>query len=55
MWHAWKRREKCSRFWWASVKEGGHLEDRDVDGRMESEWILGRFAGGFGVDSVGSG
>jgi hypothetical protein len=23
-----------------------HLEDRGVDGRMRSEWILGRLAGG---------
>jgi hypothetical protein len=23
-----------------------HLEDQDVDGRMGSEWILGRLAGG---------
>jgi hypothetical protein len=21
MWHAWERREKCSRFWWESSKE----------------------------------
>jgi hypothetical protein len=24
----------------------GHLEDQGVDGRMGSEWILGRLAGG---------
>jgi hypothetical protein len=27
-------------------KERGHLEDQGVDGRMGSEWILGRLAGG---------
>jgi hypothetical protein len=27
-------------------KEGDHSEDRGVDQRMESEWILGRLAGG---------
>jgi hypothetical protein len=32
-------------FWWESQKERGHLEDQGVDGRMESEWILGRMAG----------
>jgi hypothetical protein len=21
MWHAWERREKCTRFWWESPKE----------------------------------
>jgi hypothetical protein len=28
---------------------------RSVDGRMGSEWILGRLAGECGVDPVGSG
>jgi hypothetical protein len=54
MWHAWERREKCTRFWWESSGESDHSEDRDVDGRMGSEWILERLARG-GVDSVGSG
>jgi hypothetical protein len=31
------------------------LEDKGVDGRMGSEWILGRWAGGYGLDPVGSG
>jgi hypothetical protein len=42
MWHAWERREKCTKFWWESPKERGHSEDRGVDGiRMdlrESGW-----------------
>jgi hypothetical protein len=28
-----------------SQKERDHLEDQGVDGRMGSEWILGRLAG----------
>jgi hypothetical protein len=28
------------------AKEGNHLEDHGVDGRMESEGIVGRLAGG---------
>jgi hypothetical protein len=28
-----------------SQRERGHLEDRVVDGRIGSEWILGRLAG----------
>jgi hypothetical protein len=40
MWHAWERREKCTRFWWESPKERDHLEDQGVGGKMESEWIL---------------
>jgi hypothetical protein len=47
MWHAWDRREKCTRFWWESPKERDHLEDRDIDGRMGSEWILGRILVGW--------
>jgi hypothetical protein len=56
MWHAWERREKCTRFWWESPKERDHLEDQGVGGKMGSEWILGRLAwGGGGLDSTGSG
>jgi hypothetical protein len=46
MWHAWERREKCTRFWWDSPREGDHLEDQGVGGRMGSECILGRLAWG---------
>jgi hypothetical protein len=28
-------------FWWESPKERDHLKDRDVDGKMGLEWILG--------------
>jgi hypothetical protein len=38
-------------FWCESPKERGHSEDRGVDGKMESEWILGRLAGG-GVEWI---
>jgi hypothetical protein len=51
MWHAWERREKCARFWWESVKERHHTEDRGIDGRMGSEWNLGRLADG-GVEWI---
>jgi hypothetical protein len=45
MWQAWKRRKNCIRFWWESPKERDHSEDRDVGGKMGSEWILGILAG----------
>jgi hypothetical protein len=45
MWHAWERREKCTRFWWESPNERDHLEDQGVSGKMGSEWILGRLDG----------
>jgi hypothetical protein len=33
-------------FWWESQKERDHLGDQGIGGRMVSEWILGRLAGG---------
>jgi hypothetical protein len=44
--HALERGGMCIRSWWESQKEGDHLEEQDVDGRMGSELILGRLAGG---------
>jgi hypothetical protein len=41
----------CTEFWWESQKERDHLEDKGIDGRMGSEWILGRQAG---VVKIGS-
>jgi hypothetical protein len=52
MWHAWERREKCTRFWWESLKERGHSEDQGVGGRMGSEWLLGRLVWGGWVDWI---
>jgi hypothetical protein len=46
MWHAWERREKCTRFWWESPREGDYLEDQGVGRKMGPEWILGRLAWG---------
>jgi hypothetical protein len=51
MWHAWKRGEKSTGFWWECLKERDHFEDRGVDGRMGLEWILGRQARG-GVEWI---
>jgi hypothetical protein len=36
----------CTRFWKESPNEEDHSKDRRVDGRLESEWILGRLVGG---------
>jgi hypothetical protein len=46
MWHAWERAGKCKKFWWGSPWERDHSEDRGVDVRIGSEWILGRLAEG---------
>jgi hypothetical protein len=32
MWHAWERKENCTRFRWESPKERDISEDRGVDG-----------------------
>jgi hypothetical protein len=55
MWHAWDKREMCTRFWLESPKEGDHLEDQGVVGKIGSEWILGGLDWGCGLDSTGSG
>jgi len=45
MWHAWERREKCTKFRWQSPKKRDHSEDQGVDGiRMdlrEFDWAIG--------------
>jgi hypothetical protein len=46
MWHAWERTGKCISFWWEYLKDKDHLEDQGIDGRIGSEWFLGRLAGG---------
>jgi hypothetical protein len=55
MWHAWERREKCTKFWWESPKEGDHPIDQGVGGKKGSEWILGKLSWGCELDSTGSG
>jgi hypothetical protein len=52
MWHAWERREKCTRFGWEIPKERDHLKDQGVGGKLGSDWTCG---GGGGWDSTGSG
>jgi hypothetical protein len=45
--HVARMEEESTKFWWDSPKEKDHSEDRGVDGRMGSEWIMGRLAGGW--------
>jgi hypothetical protein len=45
MWYAWDRGRKGKKFWWGSPKERDHSEDQGVEGRMESQWVVGRLAG----------
>jgi hypothetical protein len=45
------RTELCTGLWWESPKERRHSDDRGVDGRMRSEWILGGLVEG-GVEWI---
>jgi hypothetical protein len=43
MWHAWER--NVYKVLMGSQKERDHLREQGIEGRMGSEWILGRLAG----------
>jgi hypothetical protein len=54
MWHAWERREKCTRFWWESPKRPlGRPRRRWEDGIRTDLREIG--LGDCGLDSTGSG
>jgi hypothetical protein len=40
------RREVDTGFLWGNFREGDHLEDPDVDGRIILKWILEKWDGG---------
>jgi hypothetical protein len=46
MWHVWGRREVHTGFWWGDPREGDHLADPGVDGRIILRWIFGKWDGG---------
>jgi hypothetical protein len=39
-------------FWWGNVREGDHLEDLGVDGRLILKWILKQWGGMGGMDWI---
>jgi len=40
MWHVWETEEVHTAFLWGKVKERGHLEDPNADGRIILKWIF---------------
>ena len=34
------REEACTGFWWGNLKEGDHLGDSDLDGRIILKWVF---------------
>jgi len=42
-------------FWWGNVREGGHLEDPVIDGRIILRWFFRKWDGGHGLHLSGSG
>jgi hypothetical protein len=55
MWHVWERGEVNAGLYWENLREGDHLEDRGVDGRITLKWIFERLDGRHGLDQSGSG
>jgi hypothetical protein len=45
MWHIWGRGEVHTGFG-GDVREGDHLEDRGIDGRIILKWVLEKWDGG---------
>jgi hypothetical protein len=41
-------------FWWGNPREGDHLKDIGVDGRIILKWILEKWDGWHGLDRSGS-
>jgi hypothetical protein len=50
MWHVWGRGEVHTGLWWENLREGDHLEDPGVDGRIILKWIFERLGGGRRLD-----
>jgi hypothetical protein len=40
------RGEVHTGFWWGDLREGDHLKDPDVDGRIILKWIFKKWDGG---------
>jgi hypothetical protein len=41
-----EREDMHTGFWWGNVREGDHLEDPDIDGRIILKWTFKKLDGG---------
>jgi hypothetical protein len=53
--HVARMGEVHTGFWWGDLREGDHLEDPGIDGRIILKWIFKKWDGGHGLDLYGSG
>jgi hypothetical protein len=51
MWHVWGRGEVHTGLYWGNLREGDHLEDPGVDGRIILKWTCVRLDVG-GMDWI---
>jgi hypothetical protein len=38
--YVWERGEVHTKFWWGNLREGEHLKDPGIDGRIILKWIF---------------
>jgi hypothetical protein len=46
------KREVRTGFWWRDLREGDHLGDPGIDGRITLKWIFTKWGGGGPVDWI---